>query len=369
MIIVYVITFIIYLLLSYLFVDSNLIYLKALFTNIAFQNRTFVSAIFLIVVSSQFLIYIYLLLRKLTFTQLKKPLLIIILVLLLSYSAILSYDIFNYILTAKVTYFYHENPYIVMPIEFANEPYLAFTRAANKLALYGPVWIVLSGVPFILGANNFIMIMFLFKIFVTSFFIGTIYLIWKMTKSKYSVVLFILNPLVLIETVGSGHNDIVMMFFALLSFFLFSKKRIALSIIALILSIFIKYATVFLMPVFIYLLYKHYKKETINWQKIYLYSFILMLCVFLLSFLREEIYPWYALWFFVFIPLIKYNSAVFYLTTAMLYGLMLRYLPFMYTGSYFGLTPILKMILWITPVALTSVYLSLKHKLWSRIRF
>ena len=41
-----------------------------------------------------------------------------------------------------------------MPIEIPNEPYLAFTRAANKTALYGPVWILLTAIPHLLGQGD-----------------------------------------------------------------------------------------------------------------------------------------------------------------------------------------------------------------------
>ncbi len=59
-------------------------------------------------------------------------------ILSFSYPA-LTHDLFNYMTTAKVAFTHGENPYVVMPIEIPNEPYLAFTRAANKYALYGPI--------------------------------------------------------------------------------------------------------------------------------------------------------------------------------------------------------------------------------------
>ncbi|MBI5620716.1 hypothetical protein HY949_02985, partial [Candidatus Gottesmanbacteria bacterium] len=59
----------------------------------------------------------------------------------------LSNDIFNYIATAKVTFLYRENPYIVMPIDIPNDASFTSLHAANKVALYGPVWIALTAIP------------------------------------------------------------------------------------------------------------------------------------------------------------------------------------------------------------------------------
>src|SRR5260221_3326430 len=112
----------------------------------------------------------------------------------------LSYDIFNYIATAKVLFLYHENPYIIMPIEFLGDPFLLFMHAANKLALYGPFWIIMTGIPFLFSVKNFILSLLLFKLFVASFYFGTILFFNKLAKNLLSIFVFGLNPLVIIET-------------------------------------------------------------------------------------------------------------------------------------------------------------------------
>ena len=168
-----------------------------------------------------------------------------------------SNDIFNYIATAKVTFLHHENPYIIMPIEIPNEPMLSFVHAANKIALYGPAWILLSFIPHILGAGNLIVSMLMFKIFVAVFYAGLLWGIWKLSKKNlWALAFFALNPLVTIETFVSAHNDVVMMFFALGSFYFMQKKKLLVSVLFLFLSILIKYATVFLLPIYAYMFYQ-----------------------------------------------------------------------------------------------------------------
>lgn len=275
---------------------------------------------------------------------------------LFSYSAMLSSDIFNYLTTAKVLLKYHENPYIVMPIEFPNDSNLLFTHAANKIALYGPVWIALSSVPYFLGFGNVLLTLLNFKILAVLFYLGLIWVIFKLTRSNLSIILFALNPLIIIETLVGNHNDVAMMFFALFAFFLLKRKLILLACLFLIFSILIKYATVFLLPVFFVAAYKSHKGEKINWDKMYLYSWFSMVIIFFLSFLRVEIYPWYALWFLVFAFLIPQRKFVLYTSIALTFSLLLRYIPFMLLGTHFGATPITKSVLTFTPVILVLIY-------------
>lgn len=275
------------------------------------------------------------------------------LLLIFSYPAMVSYDIFNYIATAKVVYFYHENPYVVMPIEIREEEMLLFMQAANKTALYGVVWILLTAIPFIFSFGNFLLSLITFRLFVALFYFATIFLLYKYKQSLYNISLFALNPLVLFETFLSGHNDIVMMFFALASFYLLKKRYHTLAIVSFFLSIGIKYAAIFLIPIFILILFQKLKDEKL----IFLYSFISMFIIFLLASLREEIYPWYAIWFLVFVPFLSKSNPIRFLSLVLSFGLLLRYIPYMYSGTYFGYTPHIKIALTIIPVLFAVVYI------------
>lgn len=352
---------------SYLFIDPNLIYLKNIYSGFAFDNRALITILYTWSVSVFFIFYsIFVWLgikKKLKFKDVIILISITIGCLILSYPAMLSYDIFNYIATSKALFFYHENPYVVMPIEFTGDPLLSFTHAANKIALYAPFWIILTGIPYMLGLGNFIVGLFSFKIFIAIFYLATIILIWKMSKNIVSVILFSLNPLVVIETLISGHNDIVMIFFALLSFTMLVKKRIFLAIFLFALSILIKYATLLLIPVFLYMLWKIIKGQEINWKIIFYVSSLLMFAGFLLSPIREEIYPWYAIWFLPFTSLLYKNKILNYLSISLCFGLLLRYAPFMYLGTYLEPTPTIKQIVTLIPTILLSLFYVLKKKI------
>jgi len=340
---------------TYLFVDLNLIYMESFYTGFANHNRELVSIIYVVFISVFFLFYFFFL-RNINQKILMNLIILSVAFLFLSYPAILSYDIFNYIFTAKILVWYQENPFIVMPIEFLGDPYLSFTHAANKVALYGPSWIGMTILPYLLGFNNFILTLFNFKLFVVVFYFGIIYLIYKFTKNIGNVAYFALSPLVLIETFVSGHNDVSMMFLALLSIYLLKKDKIILALFFLFASVLIKYATIFLLPIFIYYLFLKFKKRKIDWEKIYIFSSLLMFVVFILSPIREEIYPWYGIWFLTFIAITN-NMKLKILGFVLSFGLLLRYVPYMYLGTHFGITPALKILVTYIPIIGFLLYL------------
>lgn len=346
---------------SYGFVDANFPLKTPVFlSDLVNLHRPLSTMVFIVIVTLLFGFYGWILwavkTRRINLKQIIFLLGITIFILFFSFPAF-SYDIFNYMATAKVTFLYRENPYLVMPIEFSGEPMLEFMHAANKTALYGPVWILLTAIPHVAGLGNLILTVFTFKAFVLIFYLVGAYLIWKLSdKNINSLVLFAFNPLILIETLVSSHNDVVMMTFILLAFqFTFKKQRI-LGFTNWILSLGIKYATVVLLPVF--LLQKKLSKE-----QIFHASYWLMFLVFLASPIREEIYSWYVIWLITFAVLIPKKRLVFYLTLALSLGTLLRYTPFLYTGTWEGITPLVKKIVTTVPLGLVSLAYFI-DKLW-----
>lgn len=360
---IFVLTLILFSVFTYSFVDINLSYLKSLHTGLYLNHRVLLTVIYSILIfilfASSYFLRINLKSGTNSRINLDKIILLIILATIFAYPAALTFDIFNYMTTAKVAFFYQENPYIIYPIEFLNDPYLAFTRAANKTALYGPFWILLTGIPHLAGLGNFILTLFSFKAFIALFYIGTVHLMRKLDKA--AALFFALNPLVIIESLVSSHNDIVMVFFANFSLYLFFQKKFISSILSIIASVLIKPATLFLAPVFLGMIKDKIIGKKINQTKAFTYMAIFMFVIFLLSPFREELYPWYAIWFITFTSFLHKNKFLQSLILVFSLGLMLRYIPYMATGNYFGLTPIIRNLLLMTPVAIFLAFTWLKR--------
>lgn len=346
---------------SYLFIDPGLFYLKVFFTDFFQLHRLAVTTAFVISVLIFFSYYFVFLLwvknRKLVEKDIRNLIIATVVILIFAYPAMVSFDIFNYIATAKVTFFYHENPYIIMPIAFQGDPLLLFMHAANKTALYAPFWILLTSIPHFLGANNFLITLFSFKILIASFYAATVFLLWKMTKNIFQTAFFALNPLVIIETLVSGHNDISMAFLLLISFYFLFKNKGGRSILFYVLSIGIKYATGILAPLFIWHWIKPLEKK-----RFFLYSTVLMYIIFFLSSFREEIYPWYAIWFLVPQTFLAKNNFLTWVSLSFSFSLLLRYIPFMLLGTYFGPTPVMKIALTFIPVLISVITFLLTQK-------
>jgi len=334
----YICTLICLLFFSYAYIDSNLIYFRLLYSGFSYNYRATTTILFtslVIILFVCYLFFIYLFQNKLlSVRDVKKLIITTITILFLSYPAMLSYDIFNYIATAKVVFSYKENPYIIMPIEFINDPLLLFTHAANKTALYGPVWITLTSFPFLLSFDNFLLTLFLFKLIPLVFYLYSLIILYKLSKNWYSILLFSLNPLVVIESLISSHNDIVMMGLALTAILLIKNNRNVLAMVFLSMSIGIKFSTIFLLPAFIYVIYRRLQKKGVNWNKMHSFSFLGMNSIFVLSPIREEMYSWYAIWFFIFVALMPDKKRIVKGSILFLFGLSLRYIPFMYVGTY-----------------------------------
>ena len=178
----------------------------------------------------------------------------------------------------------------------------------------------------------------------------------------WALVFFGLNPLVLIDILVSGHNDIVMMGLALASFFLLKKRKNVMSIILLSLSILVKFASIALFPMFIYCLWMNRMHKPIKWIRVWKWSAYLMLGVFLLSPIREEIYSWYFIWPLIFVALLPSTSFETAVSLGFTFGLVHRISPYILTREWGGNTPTIKNIVTFSFPALTSLYYAIKSK-------
>ncbi|MFA5134962.1 MAG: glycosyltransferase 87 family protein [Patescibacteria group bacterium] len=176
------------------------------------------------------------------------------LLLLLSFPT-LSADITGYIARSTIVTEHHQNPYRVTPDEV--DPSLYTNWSDTKMA-YGPLWTLIGSYTRIFsgdqGANFFI-----FKLVTVAFSAGCAVLVYgivrrlKPGRERLALLLYLWNPLILVETVGSGHNDVVLAFFLLLAVYCAVSGRRLLSFVALALSALVKYVTVVAVPFFLLL--------------------------------------------------------------------------------------------------------------------
>lgn len=364
---IYIGTLVALVLFSYGFVDPNFPYrLGGLLPAVVLEHKYLATAVYCVLLISMYFSYLSFMKKaeqkKLSAGTIWKLIGATTAILIPSYPAF-SYDIFNYIATARVLFTYHENPYIVMPIELPVEPMLSFMHAANKTALYGISWVVLSGIPQGVSFGSILAAVLAFKVFIALFYLGLCFLIYNVTKkSTYALVFFALNPLVVIETLVSSHNDVVMMGFALFSFYLLTRRLYIGSVTALLFSIGVKFATGFLLPVYGYVFYRQVWGKSVPYKRVYFISALLMLGIFLLSPLREELYSWYFIWPLTFASLCSDRKVLRNGMIALSLGLLLRFAPYIATREWFGITPTIKLMVTPAPLALYLLWNKVLHR-------
>lgn len=249
-------------------------------------------------------------------------------VLFFSYPAAFSYDIYNYIFTAKTVVFYGKNPYQIIPLQLEGiDSMLSFMRWTHLPSAYTPIWILLTLPFYLLSFGSLFLSLFTVKMLgVISYLISglLIYAILHIEDKKSSLLglaLFAFNPLIIVESLISGHNDIVMMMFALLSYYFYLKNNRFRSLLSLAISVSIKLMTATLLP----LVFIPWKRERA----------VLLLALGLVAVLmKREFLPWYFVWIIPFSSLLPKNKWLQFFVISLSLGLICTYTPVLYLGSY-----------------------------------
>lgn len=311
--------------------------------NVGFFQRPLSTVIYVFILMFLmvfYLIFLYKILKnKISIKSIWKIIIFTTVVLIFSYNAF-SYDLFNYIFDAKIVTHYHLIPYFHSALDFPNDPMLSFMRWTHRTFPYGPSWLALTVPLSFIGLNYFLPTFFLFKILMGLSFLGSCYLIYKISEKIFpenkllNLVFFALNPLVLIETLVSAHNDIPMIFFFLLSIYLFLQKKKTLSFVSNVFSIGVKFSTGIIFPLFLILEFMDRKNKKINWELFFIGSFLLSLVTVILANFRTTFQPWYLvlpLSMAAFIPRKYYIFVPSVVAT--LFGLLI-YVPYVYMTDY-----------------------------------
>lgn len=309
------------------------------FQEIGFFQRPQSALIFSVIVSTLCVSYLFLLRDAYRGILKTKAVIVLsitsVVILLFSYNAF-SYDLFNYIFDAKIVTVYGENPYLKKALDFPGDPMLGFMRWTHRVYPYGPVWLATT-IPLSYSSfGSFLVSLVFFKALMALSYLGSVFLLNKIIKQlnlsngSFHLALFALNPLVLVESLVSAHNDIFMLFLMLAAFYLLTVRKKLSSFALLLLSIGVKFATAFLLPVFGYV---YLQKKIINWQKVITYSFILMTIALIAVTFRTNFQPWYLLYIIPFAALSKKVSLVVPTLVLSLFA-FLQYLPYIYTGNY-----------------------------------
>jgi len=190
----------------------------------------------------------------------------------------LSSDIFYYMGVGELHSVYGQNPYYKTIKQYVKEnPEVTKNDTIMKQAsqnywskatvVYGPVAQLIFSIFTKISFKNIDICLALFKLVNVIIHLLNVWLIYKITKKLRFSIIYGLNPYILMEFIGMVHNDIIVVFFVLLSLhFLLKRKQILPSVLFLAIATGIKYFTILLLPIII--LY-HYRDEKNFLKKIF----------------------------------------------------------------------------------------------------
>ena len=162
-------------------------------------------------------------------------------------------DLFHYHADARTAWLFGQNP-LVFPPGDTDYPILF---SWNTLpSPYGPGWSLLTGIfaPLMMPKDYLLATLFGFKVLAAASYLGCAWLVYRIVsiapsgRPLFAFVLFAWNPFMLLRVVGDGHNDLVMMFFALLALLAARRRMWTFVFLLLSASVLIKHSTALLGP-------------------------------------------------------------------------------------------------------------------------
>jgi len=180
--------------------------------------------------------------------------------LLLGLYPITALDVVLYVVRARLWALYDGSPMLALPMNFPHDPYIRLAgEYVKQPSPYGPLWELVAQIPIrlgILSIGNGVLAMKMISLI--SYISMTVLIGWyaRQDSPQYAVsgltamTFFALNPLVLMQVIGNGHNDILMMALMTLGLVLWQRGSWTGAMFALTFATLIKITGLILLPLF-----------------------------------------------------------------------------------------------------------------------
>lgn len=135
---------------------------------------------------------------------------------LLCLPLLFSRDVYSYAAYGRIAARYHANPYLATPADFPADPAFAYVgpKWADTPAVYGPLWTQVSAAVVRLVGNLPGQVA-VFRGLAAAASLATLAVVAHLARRlaperrAFALAAFGLNPVVLFQSVGSGHNDLL----------------------------------------------------------------------------------------------------------------------------------------------------------------
>lgn len=164
---------------------------------------------------------------------------------------VFSTDTFSYAVFGRIASVYQQNPYLVTPRLAATfDPLMPYLYWKDIPSPYGPLWTMVSQVIAAGPEVSPLELVLRFKLFALTVALLDGWLVYLLVRDRWPLQAgwlylgFAWNPLLLIEGVVIGHNDVLILALLLASGLLLLRARPVAAIGAMTVSALIKYSTV-----------------------------------------------------------------------------------------------------------------------------
>jgi hypothetical protein len=183
---------------------------------------------------------------------------------------LLSRDAASYALNADIVYHSHANPYIESVSLGRQSARLGSLWWLDSPSPYGPLFLLLLGLPFLLSFANLLLFIFSYKLLVLLAFGLTVYLFSRYRRQHnlpaYFDWLFLLNPALIINWLLEGHQEIFIVISLL--WFLNYRHKFSSQLLILLSAGLIKITAVIIWPL------SWFKNKIFNWQRFFIANLV-----------------------------------------------------------------------------------------------
>lgn len=168
-------------------------------------------------------------------------------------------DIFDNIMHGRMIWLYGANPFLQTASRYAQDPFYRYMAWKYAPSAYGPLWEMMASGASALAGDGVIANVLTFKLLPAAFLGGSLawiaIILRRMAPQRAlaGVLLLGWNPVVLYETFGNGHNDMVMVFWILAAACALVYKRYTLATLALVVGALVKFIPILFIPLVVWL--------------------------------------------------------------------------------------------------------------------
>ena len=144
---------------------------------------------------------------------------------------LLSNDVYQYLFSGRILAVHGENPFVREPKDFPGDRFYDLIFWKEDVNAYGPLWRALEAASALIGGDGCATAVIAMKLWPILAYLGTcaaLYLILRTARPGGAVagtLLYAWSPLVILEAVQNGHNDVVAALPCVLAVWLASTGR------------------------------------------------------------------------------------------------------------------------------------------------